>query len=507
MELFYVLLALMLSLIAGYVFYQIFLHPLGKYPGPLLAKVTRARMGYHQWKGDTHIDIWLCHKKYGPIVRYGPDCVIFNTATALQDIYITGKNIQKPQILEAMSHKTRDILTIIDPAEHAIRRRLVSRSLTGASFNAMESRLVSYIEIFCNQIHSGDLEKATGWTRAMNMEPLCTYLAFDIMSQFVFGLNYDLLRQSQHRHIIGDIEVSRVRTAVLVNWPTLYVGRLDKILFRESVAARKRFLKFVDQLISDVSEIQGVTDGSMFSNLSTWRDDQSGKKLTPVEVRAEAVFLIIAGYDTTATALAGTLFYLSRNPDAYSKLAREIRCSFKQVDDIRSGGQLNKCEYLRACIKESLRMSPPVPSCPWREVSSSGTEIDGQFLPAGILVATSIYGIQHHPGYFPRPHEYIPGRWLDNESMDLSPSCLSSFNAFSRGSRSCVAMGFAYWELSIAIARIMFLYDFRVPAAPEGEVGAGDPAGSRGRTNPGEYQMYDRMTSGKQGPWLQFRRR
>ena len=54
----------LISLLA-FVFYQLYLHPLAKYPGPLLGKITTLYAAYHAWKGDIHLDIWRCHERYG----------------------------------------------------------------------------------------------------------------------------------------------------------------------------------------------------------------------------------------------------------------------------------------------------------------------------------------------------------------------------------------------------------------------------------------------------------
>lgn len=63
--------------------YRLFFHPLSKYPGPLLGRLTRLYGAYHSLYGDGHIDMHRCHLKYGPIVRYGPNKILFNTSQGL----------------------------------------------------------------------------------------------------------------------------------------------------------------------------------------------------------------------------------------------------------------------------------------------------------------------------------------------------------------------------------------------------------------------------------------
>ena len=86
--------------------------------------------------------------------------------------------------------------------------------------------------------------------------------------------------------------------------------------------------------------------------------------------------------------MCATFFYLTRDPEAYTKLVTEIRDAFSCLDDIRSGPSLESCVYLTACIEESMRMSPPTPRAPWREVELGGAEVDGKWIPRGYDVGT-----------------------------------------------------------------------------------------------------------------------
>lgn len=106
------------------------------------------------------------------------------------------------------------------------------------------------------------------------------------------------------------------------------------------------------------------------------------------------------GGDTTATALSATLFYLSRNPECYAKLATEIRAAFRKGTEI-SGKGLAGCQYLRACIDESLRMSPPTPGTLWRQLAPEEEGrgpfvVDGHVIPKGTKVGVNTYSLHHN---------------------------------------------------------------------------------------------------------------
>jgi cytochrome P450 len=96
-----------------------------------------------------------------------------------------------------------------------------------------------------------------------------------------------------------------------------------------------------------------------FYYLLNARDPETGAGFTGPELWGESNLLIIAGSDTTSTALASAFFYLVHNPKVLEKLNMEVRRVFSDIEEIHSSPALNSCIYLRAVIDESMRLSPP----------------------------------------------------------------------------------------------------------------------------------------------------
>lgn len=217
------------------------------------------------------------------------------------------------------------------------------------------------------------------------------------------------------------------------------------------------------------------------------------------------------GSDTSSTAIASTYFYLMRNPECYAKAVAEVRSIFETHEDVHIGPTLSSCVYLRACIDESMRMSPPAAVAPWREVLGEGVTIDGHFIPAGYDVGTAIYAIHHNANYYPEPHAYKPERWLAESAPGVkAPSAVlaaSAFNPFSIGPRGCVGKGLAMTELMLTFATMLSRFDVQISEGPQGLVGGGKKEDEFGRHRDGEYQLYDHVTAVKNGPIVQFRPR
>jgi cytochrome P450 len=221
--------------------------------------------------------------------------------------------------------------------------------------------------------------------------------------------------------------------------------------------------------------------------------------------------------DTTATGISSTIFYLLHNPACWEKLAAEIRPRFQHVEEIRGGGRLAECQYLRACIDEAMRMTPGVGGILPREVLAGGIVVDGVAYPAGVDVGVPIYAVQHDEAYYPRPFEYVPERWIVDpdekaddsgfRSADAVALARSAFAPFSLGPWSCAGKGMALKEITLVVARLVYLFDIRIVDGTR--TGEGDPTKSPAtlRHRPGELQGKDRFLTKTDGPTVQFKLR
>ena len=343
-----------------------------------------------------------------------------------------------------------------------------------------------------------------------NIQYLANYLTFDIMSDVVFGEAFDLLEKPENRFVPECIEGSNVRTSVLVQAAELSTRRLDRYLFPQAILARNRFIGFVSRLLKARMSAAPLKRRDVFSFLLSAKDPETQQSLSMAEIGAESTTLIVAGSDTSSTAIASLFFYLTRNPAAYSRAVAEVRAAFPISSSVQMGPALNSCTYLSACIDESLRLSPPAASALWREVCTDRAIIDGHALPTGVDVGTCIYSIHHNARYFPAPFTFQPERWLatEDDGAQKAPSVMlaqSAYTPFSIGPRSCIGKGLARVELMLTMASVLKRFDVAALTSEERRVGEGGQGGGIGRERVGEFQLYDHITCKKEGPVVQFR--
>ncbi|TLD11452.1 hypothetical protein PspLS_11924 [Pyricularia sp. CBS 133598] len=467
--------------------------------------------------------MWKCHLKYGNTVRYAPNGLLFNSATGMRDIYSFGSSSSfiKGVGYEPMIHRAPNTLTISGGREHARRRRILAQGVSERTLRSYEHRIMSHIltlvkVVSDNANKSVEDQKGRRWGPSVNMSDLCSYLSFDIMADVIFDAQYNLLEEPRFRYIVDAIEKSNTRMAGLVQAPYFARLKVDKYFFRTAIFARNRFLKFLGRMLSIRLErlSQGEDcksgdneNGDLFSNLAAATDPETGSKFTADELAAESATLVFAGTDTSSISLAAVLFYLAHNPACYERAAAEVRAALGKGQPASGGAALTSCVYLRACIEEAMRMSPPVGGALWREVATEGgATVAGEFLPRGTAVGVPLYSVQHSEAYYEDPFTYKPERWLVEGGNDASSveKARSVFAPFSIGQRSCLGKALAMHELMLTTATLLSMGDFKLPDGEEAKVGCGKAGATLGRHRQGEFQLKDYITGQKEGPILQF---
>ncbi|KAI9871341.1 MAG: hypothetical protein M1830_003014 [Pleopsidium flavum] len=510
--------------------YRLTVHPLASYPGPILAKITDWYNVYHAWKGDRHLELWRIHQVYGDVVRFGPNSVSINTSTALRDIYGFKANVKKSNFYTVFpaTKGAFSTHTAIDKSVHARKRRVLSQAFSDSAMRAMETHVLNNIRSWCG--HLGDWQRRSKadingplygfigqqqalrsgtWSTPKNMGDWANYLSFDVLGDLCFGKPFGVMDSEKNRFVLDLIPTAAYFHNVNGQMPMIKKLGFDSLLFGKIKSKREKYMAYSKEQMAARTK-QGI-DGDrrdFFYHLLKARDPETGQGFGPLELWGESNVLLIAGSDTTSTALAATFFYLTHNPPTLTKLTASLRSTFPSLESIRSGPLLTSTPYLRACLDEAMRLSPPVGGLLPREVLPGGITIDGHHFPAGTDIGTPHYALHHKEDYFPDAFAYKPERWLVGadvtaESVELAHS---AFCPFSVGPRGCIGKGIAYLELSIAVARVVWLYDVRLASGGAG-VGEGRPDGECGRRRREEYQLFDAFVAMKDGPLVEFKAR
>jgi cytochrome P450 family 135 len=174
---------------------------------------------------------------------------------------------------------------------------------------------------------------------------------------------------------------------------------------------------------------------------------EDGSPMSDEELRDELMTLLVAGHETTATALAWGIERLVRHPDKLERLH----------DEALAGGD----EYVDAVAKETLRLKPVIPIVVRR--LTEPVEIGDYTIPAGWKVAPCIYLMHRHASiYNPDPAAFRPERFLDQAAGTYT------WIPFGGGIRRCIGASFAVFEMKTVLSAIVRMVDLRA-VRPEGE--------------------------------------
>lgn len=169
--------------------------------------------------------------------------------------------------------------------------------------------------------------------------------------------------------------------------------------------------------------------------------------------------IFIAGTDTGAATIVWTMTALMQNPTALKKLQTEVRDAIGQKGGVNED-DLPNLPYLKAAIKEALRLYPPAPLLLPRETLAE-CEIEGYTIPAKTLVYINAWAIARDPEYWENPDEFLPERFL-NTGVDILGQDFQVI-PFGSGRRGCpgIAMGLATVEL--VLANLLYAFDWGLP--------------------------------------------
>lgn len=175
---------------------------------------------------------------------------------------------------------------------------------------------------------------------------------------------------------------------------------------------------------------------------------------TDEELVNQMMTFLVAGHETTATAMIWAIYLLCKYPESQQKLRDEVRSKLPSPDSDITAADVDACHYLHAVCTETLRLWSPV-SLTLR-VAACDTSINGQFVPKGTVIILSPWGVNTSTHLWgPDAREFKPERWLDADGKANNKGGAESnfsFLTFLHGPRSCIGQKFAQAEFACLLA-------------------------------------------------------
>ncbi|MEN9855815.1 MAG: hypothetical protein RLZZ157_941 [Pseudomonadota bacterium] len=325
---------------------------------------------------------------------------------------------------------------MIDPAFSQLRLAKAFGAMTGAvedsvaHWTALDGRPVSLdlsmgqltADIICRTVFSASLAQATARDVFEAFSFFERSVAHVEIKRLIFGKPFDTIPQSK-----AVLEAcARIR------------GHIGALLDRHLA--------------------QGADFDDIAARLIEARDLASGAGFSRAELIDQLGVFFLAGHETTASALTWALYIAAVRPE----IAAQVRAEVAQICGTGEIGfeQVKKLVFTRACIKETLRLYPPITFIP--RVAARDCVIGAKAIKRGTMVMISPWAIHRHHSLWPDPDAFDPTRFLPPREGHIVQG---SYIPFGQGPRVCVGAAFALTEATLILARLLQVFDLDVQAS------------------------------------------
>jgi cytochrome P450 len=298
------------------------------------------------------------------------------------------------------------------------------------------------------------------WLPGRTVRAIDTTLAIslDVIMQLVFGVEEEEFTHDLRERLTAFWHHTH---PLIVFFPVLQRGWFP--LWRRYARSRARYLDWMTGYLPERRARGGGSNDVLEHLLAARYED--GSPMRDADICDELVTILLAGHETTATALAWALYEVGRHPAVLERLRGDLQALAGPDPD-----SVAKLPYLSAVCNETLRLHTLLPEV--ARLCSEPAEVLGHTLRPGDSVAVSVMAIHHDAGLYPEPDEFIPQRFIDRTYSAFE------FLPFGGGHRRCLGAGLSDFEMRIALAEIVMHWDFE-PAAVERDVRHDIAMGSR----------------------------
>ena len=317
---------------------------------------------------------------------------------------------------------------LLDGREHMRQRKLLLPPFHGERMRAYERVMIEATD-----------RVVDGWSagRQVTLLPAMQELTLEVIERTVFGVADAHRREELTRRVRALLDPVNSRAQVLLL--VLTGGRRGAAAGDDFTRARRQLDELLFEEIARRRQEPDLAERTDVLSMLLCARDEDGEPMTDGELRDELLTLLVAGHETTATALAWAFELLLRNP----------------------GTATDTDADLDAVVKETLRIRPVIAGV-GRVIRERPFELGGYTLPVGMEINPSIAGIHRRADHYPGPDEFDPGRYDGDDAPDTY-----TWLPFGGGTRRCLGASFASFEMRTVIRRLLERVDMEPVGAPE----------------------------------------
>ncbi|KAI0712109.1 cytochrome P450 [Earliella scabrosa] len=381
-------------------------HPLARYPGPFIYRLSKLAFAWTASDGKQYVHLHQLHERYGDIVRIGPNEVSLRDAAAIVPLLGPNGLPKGPHWAgRNMTDSAQQLVSLVDIREHARRRRPWNRAFSTAALKGYEEILAPRVEQLVELLATHDSED-----RPVDLGKCVGSFTYDFMSDMVFGGGSEMMRDGDKDSVWHLMEQGLAASQVMGHcpWLGIYMGYVPF-----AAQLMKKLLDYGEE-----QALKRIGNGSLSRDLFYYLNNEDGSETSapPLpQVAIDGALAIVAGSDTTSCVLANTFYCLMSNPDVYKRLQAEVDTTFPPGENAMDTSKHPDMPYLNAVINETMRVYPPLPSGSQRATTreTGGIMAGPYYIPPETTVNLPFYSLHRDPRNFsPCPDTFWPDRWL-----------------------------------------------------------------------------------------------
>ncbi|KAF5864081.1 hypothetical protein ETB97_008486 [Aspergillus alliaceus] len=464
----YILLLTAILVTVCRVIYNLFFHPLHRFPGPRIAAATTWWRAYKEvYKQETIAKLLFdLHEKYGDIVRIGPNELHFGNISAFHEIYNGTKRWDKDECLYRTPGLQSGSFVFLKYEEAKQRRDVLQPMFSKKAISNIESLVWRNANTLASAI-----TKVNSTGRSIDLLYAFRSFTLDTIMCFTFGNSVNALDAPGFKDpLIIAMDASLRAIPLLKNFPlirkllhSLPTGLIMRVLpDPNNVAsrvcnARTMIEEELTEVLRSPRKLDDAPHQTIFHRMLDAKAHRSRAISNYATLLDEGITIIFAGGNTVADTLLVGHWNLLNQAHTLARLKSELLTVWPDLQQPPSLKELEELPLLTATIKESLRHLPMGASLP-RVVPPTGAMISGEQIPPGTTVGMAILHVHQSEKVFKNASSFIPDRWLEDGAGELEQWLVS----FSRGPRMCFGINLAWCELYVAFATMIRRFDMTV---------------------------------------------
>ncbi|KAH8204608.1 hypothetical protein TruAng_001237 [Truncatella angustata] len=423
--------------------------------------------------------------KDNPVLRIGPNALSYGNLRAIKDIYGHGTKCTKGEFYETLAGTHYHLADVVDKAEHARKRKVLSAAYALQNLENWEYKVADKAERFvrgadraCTLPLKKGLLRPDRADLTFDYRAWTNYFSLDAIADIGLSERLGFLDQGSDLCKAENMDGSlfnvnyraclhaTARNQSVIAWSHNWYGFNQWLTSLLSPDFRNRWNlnKGWDGIVLHraTQRLKRYENGEKLQDFfQCLMEDKQGNPhgLEWGEIVAEVSIMMNAGSDTTAIAMNNVMYWLLKNPECMRKLRDEVDYVLDGDEVVAPYDKVKHLPYLRACLDESLRITPSTTFGLPRRTPPEGAMILDEFIPGGTNVSISAYVAHRDPEVFPNPERFEPERWLGEKGKDLQPYFIS----FSAGARGCIGRNISYLEQTVLLATVVHRYELALP--------------------------------------------